>query len=287
MWTPRSPPSASPRPSWGRRAATRRSPKASVAEAKSNLTWATLKAPIAGTVLSTAHQQGERVRGSEMAEDVILTLGSLDSVDVRIEIGEHDVVFVRPGQPATIEIDALPDLALKGHVIDSGRDAIVKNPGTDNEITTFPVWITLDNPPPRVLSGMSAQVSIATETKADVVALPHQAVTQRAAAAPPPPAQPETTVQGGPAAPSTPVAPPKSKLEKVVFVYKDGVVHRRHVTTGLSSDSEVEITEGLTPGEEIVEGPYRLLARQLEEGSKVQVGMGGPGGPGGGSGGAE
>jgi hypothetical protein len=50
-------------------------------------------------------------------------------------------------------------------VIDSGRDAIVKNAGTDNEVTTFPVWVTLENPPEKVLSGMSAQVSISTETR--------------------------------------------------------------------------------------------------------------------------
>jgi HlyD family secretion protein len=227
--------------------------RAAVSEAKKTLGWATLTAPVDGTVLSTSHRVGERIRGSDYAEDVVLTIGSLDEMEVRVEVGEHDVVFIRPGQRATIEVEALPDTVLSGKVIDSGRDAIVKNAGTDNEVTTFPVWVTLDDPPPVALSGMSAQVSIATETRDGVVAVPIQAVTVRAATAP------------------AAAASARSRLEKVVFVHADGVVARRKVTTGLSSESMIEIVEGLAPGEEVVEGPYRVLARQLEDGAKITI----------------
>jgi HlyD family secretion protein len=182
-------------------------------------------------------------------------------------------VFVKPGQPATIEVDALPETPLHGVVIDKGRDAIVKNAGTDNEVTTFPVWVTLENPPAQVLSGMSAQVSISTESRPDVVAVPIQAVTVRAAEAPgAPPAEGNVIKTRAPAAPSAPAGQPKNKLEKVVFVLRDGEVHRRKVVTGLSSESQIEITEGLAAGDEVVEGPYRVLARQLEEGTRVSVG---------------
>lgn len=255
--------------------------RGALSEAQSSFTWATLKAPIDGTVLATNHRVGERIRGSDFSEDVVLVIGTLDRVNVRIEIGEHDVVFVKPGQLATIEVDALPDVQIKGTVIDSGRDAIVKNAGTENEITTFPVWVHLDHPPPQVLSGMSAQVSISTETKRDVVAVPIQAVTVRAAGAPPGPA-PEGLQAPMPPPPSAPVGSPKSKLDKVVFVVHDGKVEKRKVTVGLSSESMVEILDGLKEGEEVVEGPYRTLARQLEDGMKVTAApAGGPGGPGG------
>ena len=63
---------------------------------------------------------------------------------------------------------------------------------------------------------------------------------------------------------------------------KDGKVEKRKVATGLSSESQVEIVEGLKEGEEVVEGPYRVLARQLEDGANVmKAPPGGPGGPGG------
>ena len=234
--------------------------RAALREATNSLSWATLRAPVDGTVLSVNHRVGERVRGSDFAEDVVLVLGSLSEMDVRIEVGEHDVVFIKEGQDALVEVDALPDLPLHGKVTDTGRDAIVKNAGTDNEVTTFPVWVSLVNPPPQVLSGMSAQVSIATESKPDVVAVPIQAVTARAVGAP-----------GAPAAAPPPPTPTgvKPKVEKVVFVVKDGVVAKRKVTTGLSSESLIEITDGLAAGEEVIEGPYRVLARQLEDGQRV------------------
>ncbi len=227
--------------------------RAALAQATNALNWATVKAPIDGSVLAVNHRVGERVRGSDFAEDVIVVLGSLTEVDIRLEVGEHDVVYIKPGQPAVVEIDAFPGQSLTGTVIDSGRDAIVKNAGTENEVTTFPVWVSLAVPPARVLSGMSAQVTISTETHDDVVAVPIQAVTVR----------PADDAAGSGSARS------KHKLDKVVFVIADGVVHKRVVEVGLSSETHVEIVKGLKPGEVVVEGPYRTLARELVDGMRV------------------
>ena len=231
--------------------------RAALSEAQNALNWATVKAPIDGTVLAVNHRVGERVRGSDFAEDVILVLGSLTEVDIRLEVGEHDVVFIKPGQPAVVEIDAFPGQQMTGAVIDSGRDAIVKNAGTENEVTTFPVWVSLAVPPVRVLSGMSAQVTIATETHDDVLAVPIQAVTVRPA---------DEGAGSGSATPRS-----KRKLDKVVFVIADGVVHKRVVEVGLSSESHVEIVKGLKAGEVVVEGPYRTLARDLTDKMRVDV----------------
>jgi HlyD family secretion protein len=227
--------------------------KAALAQATNALGWATLKAPIDGTVLAIEHRVGERVRGSDFAEDVILVLGSLTDVDVRFEVGEYDVVYIRPGQPAVIEIDALGSALFSGAVVDSGRDAIVKNAGTENEVTTFPVWVSLADPPARTLSGMSAQVTIATETRDDVVAVPIQAVTVRAK-------EGEAARTAG-----------THKLDKVVFVVDHGVVKKRVVEVGLSSETHVEIVKGLAEGEVVVEGPYRTLARELTDGLAVNA----------------
>ena len=232
--------------------------RATLAQAQNALNWATVKAPIDGTVLAVNHRAGERVRGSDFAEDVILVIGSLGEVDIRLEVGEHDVVYIKPDQTATVEVDAFPGQMLTGTVIDSGRDAIVKNAGTENEVTTFPVWVSLTAPPFRVLSGMSAQVTIATETHPDVVAVPIQAVTVRPAG-------------DGSAASVGSAAHAKRKLDKVVFVIEGGVVHKRVVEVGLSSETHVEITKGLRPGEVVVEGPYRTLARDLNDGMHVNT----------------
>ena len=233
--------------------------RAALAQAQNALNWATVKAPIDGSVLAVNHRAGERVRGSDFAEDVILVLGSLTEVDIRLEVGEHDVVYIKPGQSASVEIDAFPGQTLAGTVIDSGRDAIVKNAGTENEVTTFPVWVSLTVPPVRVLSGMSAQVTISTETHDDVVAVPIQAVTVR----------PGDQAAEGSGSPGSGAPRVKRKLDKVVFVIVDGVVHKRVVEVGLSSETHVEIVKGLKAGEVVVEGPYRTLARELTDGMRV------------------
>jgi HlyD family secretion protein len=252
--------------------------RAALSEAQSALGWATLTAPVAGTVLSVNHRVGERVRGSDFAEDVILTLGSLGRVDVRLEVGEQDVVYIKPGQKSDIEIDAFGDKVFPGSVIDAGRDAIVKNEGTENEVTTFPVWVTLNEPPPRALSGMSAQVTISTETRDAVVVVPIQAVTVRPAGKPGDKGEGKAPAGQAKAPAGAPKAPPeggnKGKLDKVVFVVSEGKVAKRVVEVGLSSETHVEITKGLKPGETVVDGPYRTLARELEDGMAIAAGEG-------------
>lgn len=254
--------------------------RASLAEARNALGWATITSPVTGTVLAVEHRVGERVRGSDFAEDVILVIGSVGEIDVKLEVGEHDVVFIKPNQTATVEIDAFGDETFPARVIDAGRDAIVRNPGTENEVTSFPVWVALAQEPPRALSGMSAQVTIATETHADAVVLPIQAVTVRPAGEPTSAATAPGATATAPGAtaptatataPAGPAAGGKRKLDKVVFVVKGGVVEKRVVEVGLSSDSQVEIVRGIAAGDVVVEGPYRTLARELADGMAVTV----------------
>jgi HlyD family secretion protein len=63
--------------------------------------------------------------------------------------------------------------------------------------------------------------------------------------------------------------PRRDPMQKVVFVVQDGVVKLRKVETGLASDTEIEIVSGLSPGEKVVEGPYRVLSRDLADGKSV------------------
>ena len=252
-----------------------------------NLSRATLTAPIDGTILELNHKVGERIRGSDFSEDVVLLMGGLSEMEVKAEVGEHEVVGIHVGDEAKIEIDALVDKQFKGRVVAVGKNAQIKNPGTDAEVTTFFVRVGLDTPPEGGLPGLSASVSIATATHANVLTVPIQAVTSR---------EPKKAGEGGPApsgsgsagpapsgsagpAPSgaaTPdsaqVAPgSKPKPAKVVFVVKDGKAEMRVVHTGIASRSDVEILDGIAEGETIIDGPYRTLARELQDGQSVKV----------------
>jgi HlyD family secretion protein len=242
-----------------------------------NLSRATLTAPIDGTVLELSHKVGERIRGSDFSEDVVLLMGGLADMEVKAEVGEHEVVAVHLG-------DETADKQFKGHVVAVGKNAQIKNPGTDAEVTTFFVRVGLDVPPEGALPGMSSAVSISTATHDNVVMIPIQAVTSREAKKREQKAAPregELVVADAKAAPAnaasgkddppTKAATGKPKPVKVVFVVdKDGVAQMREVQTGLASRTDVEILTGVNEGDTVVDGPYRTLARELQEGQKVK-----------------
>ena len=262
-----------------------------------NLSRATLTAPIDGTVLELSHKVGERIRGSDFSEDVVMLMGGLADMEVKAEVGEHEVVAIHVGDDTAVEIDAIPDKQFKGHVVAVGKNAQIKNPGTDAEVTTFFVRVGLDVPPESALPGMSSAVSISTATHDNVVMIPIQAVTSREAKKKEQKATPRegeikvadaTTTTGtsgtnggyGKDDPPTKAATGKPKPVKVVFVVdKDGAAQMREVHTGIASRTDVEILDGVAEGDTIVDGPYRTLARELQEGQKVKPApKGGPGG---------
>jgi len=249
-----------------------------------NLSRATLTAPIAGTVLEIQHKVGERIRGSDLSEDVVLIMGGLSDMEVKAEVGEHEVVGIHEGDEATIEIDAIPDKQFKGYVSGMVKNAQIKNPGTDQEVTTFFVRVAFAEPPESALPGMSSAVSIAVATHDNVVSIPIQAVTSREPKKKEQKSAPRegTLVAAAPGgatatsgtqsdAPPAAAATGKPKPVKVVFVVKDGKAEMREVRTGIASRTDIEILEGVNQGETVVEGPYRTLARELQEGQGVKV----------------
>jgi len=252
-----------------------------------NLSRATLTAPIDGTILELDHKVGERIRGSDFSEDVVLLMGGLADMEVKAEVGEHEVVGIHEGDDATVEIDAIPEKQFKGKVVAVGKNAQIKNPGTDAEVTTFFVRVGLETPPDAAPPGMSAAVSIATATHKNVLTVPIQAVTSRETKkgedkGPPPPKGETEVARAAPSAEAAAGAPTgKPKPSKVLFVVaKDNTVKQRIVHTGIASRTDVEILDGVEEGDTIVDGPYRTLARELQDGQTVKSEPKGDGGDG-------
>jgi HlyD family secretion protein len=242
--------------------------EALLSEARHSFSLTTLTSPIDGVITKRQKQVGERVRGSDLSEDPVLIISTLSKMEAKIEVGEHEVVYVKEGDLAEIEIDAFPDRKFPAQVVEVARNATVKNQGTEGEVTTFFVRLALTQPVTNALPGMSAQASIATDTRSDAVVVPIQAVTVR----------PEKELKEGAAPserplPQPPAEPGKKQrrepLKKVVFVVEGGVAKVRAVETGLASENEIEIVSGLKEGEKVVEGPYRVLSRELAEGKTV------------------
>jgi HlyD family secretion protein len=238
--------------------------EAALREARNAFGMTTLTAPIDGVVTKREKQVGERVRGSDFSEDVILVISTLSRMEMKMEVGEQEVVYLKEGDTAEVEVDALPDRKLPAKVVEVARNANVKNAGTEGEVTTFFVRLALSEASASALPGMSAQASVFTDTRADAIVVPIQAVTVR----------PAKELKGGPA--ESPELALKSgsrakrdPMQKVVFVMEGGVAKLRKVETGLASDTELEIVSGVAAGERVIEGPYRVLAKELAEGKPV------------------
>ncbi len=248
-----------------------------LAEAQHELALTTIYAPIDGVVTERDKQVGERVRGSDLSEDVIVVVSTLASMEAKVEVGEHEVVYLHEGDKAEIEIDAIPDKKWPATVVEIARKANVRNPGTDSEVTTFPTRLALDVQVPGALPGMSGEATISTDTHDNALIVPIQAVTTRAerelnpdggVEAAPPVAEGVLTAAGSaPAARKTTHEP----LQKVVFAVVDGKARVRRVDTGLASENEIEILNGVKEGETVVDGPYKALSKELGDGKSLKV----------------
>jgi HlyD family secretion protein len=249
---------------------------AQLEQAQTDVSHTTLTSPIEGTVIERTREVGERVRGSDFSEDVVMTIAALNTMEVKIEVGEHEVVHLIEDQKAEVKVDALENQSFEGVVTEVGKKAIVRNQGTEQETTTFPVTVALTSRPPGVLPGMSAEVHVKAESRDSALVVPVQAVTVR-----PEKMLAETTADVEKTAIKAPLK--GEQFAKVVFVIDaDKKAHLRRVHTGISSETEMEILDGLKEGEQIVEGPYRTLAKELKEGDIVEESKPGQGqGPGG------
>lgn len=243
------------------------SSKASLGQAQSNLRRTNIFATMDGTLTLQNVKEGERVVGTvQMAGTEVLRIADLSAMQVKVEINENDIRFLRVGDSAHIQLDAFEDRTFTGTVtelafspVSAGAGAIVST----DQITTYEVKVQINadsylkdkdlmNGLPAHQSpfrpGMSAQVEIFTERVEAATSVPIQAVTIR---------KPE----GG---------EDDAEPVEVVFVYgANGILTKREVTTGINDDTYIVVTEGLKPGEKIVSGPYRTLTKELEDGMKV------------------
>ncbi|QDE91000.1 efflux transporter periplasmic adaptor subunit [Myxococcus xanthus] len=234
-----------------------------VDQAQTDLTRTTLVSPIDGNVIELSREVGERVRGSDLSEDVVMTIAALSAMEVKFEVGEHEVVHLKPGQPAEITLDALEGQTYSGSVVEIAQKALIKNEGTEAEVTSFPITVALDTRPPNVLPGMSSEVRISAETHNDVVLVPIQAVTVRSERSLP---DYKAPIEGGGLK-----AKRTESLAKVVFVVdSSNKAQVRRVQTGIASDTELEIVSGLNDGDRVIEGPYRTLSKELNDGDIVR-----------------
>ena len=249
--------------------------RASLNQAEENLRKTTVLSPMDGTVSQLNSELGERVLGTVQFQGTdVMTIADLSKMEARVDVSENDVILVSIGDTARISVDAFPDRKVNAIVYEIANTGRSKGLGTQEEVTNFTVKMRVVDREVALRPGMSMTADVETETKSGVLAVPIQSVTTRM-----PKPEMKEGEQGaaegqGATAPPQQVATAARRQERpkeIVFVVENGVVKAVQVKRGISNDSHVEVTEGVTEGMEVVSGTYRAINRELEDGSKVRV----------------
>ena len=251
------------------------------------LSKTTIYAPSDGTISSLTSRVGERVVGtSQFAGTEVMRIANLGDMEARVNVNENDVINVKVGDTARINVDAWPDRIVKGVVREIASTALTRNAGTQEEVTNFEVKISIPDPEVVLRPGMSATADIETATVSDVVAVPIQSVTVRMKDSDLSPeererqsAQQSSREQvednradvTNEALDRQKARAEKEKLQRVVFVKNGDKVVMKAVETGISDNTFIEIRKGITPGEEVVSGSYTAISRRLKDGAKVAI----------------
>lgn len=141
--------------------------RARLASAAAIAARARLTAPFVGTVVDLHTAPGDRVSSGTLGAAV----ADLSRYRVEVSVSEIDVARVAVGQEATLVVDALPGVTLRGRV------TAVSFLGTVAQgVVTYPVTVTLDEPDPALRPGMTAAVSLIVERREAVLIVPNRAI---------------------------------------------------------------------------------------------------------------
>ena len=214
----------------------------------------------------------------------LVIIADMSTINVEVKVDETDIANIKVGQKAKIKVDALGEKELEGDVVERAASAVTKS-GADitaksgnQEAKEFKVVVRLVNLEPDVREklrpGMSSTATIYTDRRENIISIPLQSLVERD------PDQLDKEGKTGTEAKPTPTPSPeagspnkaieKKKTIKGVFLFKDKKAVFTPVETGITGDNDIEITKGLSGGEEIIIGPYRQL-RTLKNNSVVKL----------------
>ena len=197
--------------------------RATLESAEEDLRYATITAPIDGVVLSRDVERGDAVSSILVmgsAATLVMTIGDTTQVYVKGKVDESDIGKVYLGQPARIRVESFKDKTFNGKVNK------ISPMGTEKDnVTTFEVRVSIDNPGGELKANMTANAEIIQEDHKNVLMIPEAAVIYDE--------KKNTSVD---------VPDPSAKDGKKKLA----------VSLGISNGSKTEVLSGLKEGDKVV-----------------------------------
>lgn len=258
-----------------------RSALANLNRASKDVARATITAPMTGVVSILAVKKGERVVGTaQMAGTEMMRIADLNSIEVRVDVGESDIPKVKLGDTALVEVDAYNNRKFKGIVYKIANPLPVQaGAATGNEVTSYKVHIRLlyDSYADLLRKGngfpfrpnMNASADIQTRTVTNVLAVPINAVTTRDKKTDKAPNTKKTAEKDEEEAAESRSS--NEEIAEVVFVLqKDGTVKKYNVQPGIQDMNYIQVVSGIKKGDRVIVAPYNIVSKTLKDGMKVK-----------------
>ena len=203
----------------------------SVLRAQTNLGYATITSPIDGIILSKSVEEGQTVAASFNTPELFVIAQDLTNMRVIADIDEADIGGVKEGQRVSFTVDAFPDDTFEGQVTQVRQEAT-----TESNVVTYEVVISAPNADLKLKPGLTANVTIFTLEKNDVLAVPAKALRFM---------------------PNEALLKKGERIEDCEGNHKlwtkEGNVFKAHkVEIGTSNGVKTEITGGITAGTEVL-----------------------------------
>jgi HlyD family secretion protein len=254
-----------------------------LSRANKDLGRTTLTAPMSGVISSLKVKKGERVAGNSFNIGTeMMTVADMSVIEIRVDVGENDIVKIHIGDSADVEVDAYSKRKFKGTVTKIASSTKSGNAlASANDVTNYEVRIRLDPASYQDLlgqrfpfrPGMNASADIKTRRVENVLAVPIAAVSARLKGGDETLAdkkKEQTEAMGMDQNAETELT--GADLEEVVFVVQpDGTVKKVVVTTGVQDINYIQVLTGLKGNEEVVVAPFAALSKTLKDGGKVTV----------------
>ena len=219
----------------------------SVQKAQTNLGYATITSPIDGIVLSKSVEEGQTVAASFNTPELFTIAQDLTDMRVIADIDEADIGGVKEGQRVMFTVDAYPDDQFMGNVTQVRQQAT-----TESNVVTYEVVISAPNNDLKLKPGLTANVTIFTQEKNDVLAVESKALRFM---------------------PIEAILSEGQKIEDVEAPTKvwtlEGNTFKAHaVQTGMTNGILTEIVSGVDAGTEVLTG-FNIIGGEQPQGDQA------------------
>ena len=145
--------------------------EADLKRAQVNLEYCDIYSPVDGVIVSRSVDVGQTVAASLQAPTLFLIANDLTKMQVNASIDEADIGKISPAVDTQFTVDAYPNDVFSGQVAE-----IRLNPQTVQNVVTYSVIINVDNPRLKLKPGMTANISMTVDQRADVLKVPNAAL---------------------------------------------------------------------------------------------------------------